>query len=78
MRSDSVGAGLQLSYYGSSPFSHLARTRDWPNPNPNRNHNPNTLTLTLKTILARCETGLDPLITSIELELQLGLGLHCS
>ena len=37
-----------------------------PNPNPNPNHNPNTLTLTLtltlslKTILARCASGLDP------------------
>jgi len=59
---------------GSSPESHLARTREWPNPNPkpksnpkpnpnlNPNHNPNTLTLTLtrKTIPARCDSGLDP------------------
>jgi len=57
---------------GSSPEVHLARKREWPNPNPkpnpnpNLNHNPNTptltitLTLTLKTILARCASGLDP------------------
>jgi len=58
---------------GSSPEAHLARTREWPNPkpnpkpNPNPNPNPNTLTLiltltlTLKTILARCASGLDPI-----------------
>ena len=39
-----------------------------PNPNPNPNHNPNTLTLTvtltltLKTILARCASGLEPAV----------------
>jgi len=36
-----VGLGLPLtvavrvSRVGSGPFSHLARTREWPNPNPN-------------------------------------------
>ena len=65
---------LLLVQYGSSLEAHLTRTREWPNPNPNPkpnpkpnpnpnpNHNPNTLTLTLtlKTILARCASGLDP------------------
>ena len=65
--------GKTAESVGSSPEAHLARTREWPNPNPNpnpkpnlkpnpnpnHNHNPNTLTLTLKTILARCASGLD-------------------
>jgi len=43
-------------FCGSSPFSHLARTREWPYPNPNFNPNlkPNPNTLTLILILKCC------------------------